>query len=234
MTVITISRQFGSGGDEIASQVGEILHYQHFDKRIIIQAAAESGLSEEEIIDFSEESHHAQGFFERLFKPRGVAQVGRVWREDSTGARIVEEVPMREEILLALMQRAIRAAAKAGRMIIVGRGGQAVLRNEPGILSVRIEAPVEDRIQRVKESFRREQGMTNTDTELRRAAQDRIVERDAASADYLKRFYQVEWDDPLLYHLVINTGKVSLEQAAQMIVLLAKESEAEKQALAAA
>jgi cytidylate kinase len=76
--------------------------------------------------------------------------------------------------------------------------------------------------------------MTNTDTELRRAAQDRIVERDAASADYLKRFYKVAWEDPLLYHLVINTGKVSLEQAAQIIVMLAKENEAEKPAFAEA
>jgi cytidylate kinase len=51
----------------------------------------------------------------------------------------------------------------------------------------------------------------------RRAAQDLINERDEASADYIKRFYGADWSDPLLYHLVINTGKLELDHAAQMI-----------------
>jgi CMP/dCMP kinase len=228
MTVITISRQYGSGGDEIAVLLGQALQYQDFDKRLILQAAAESGLSDQEIMDFSEESHQARGFFERLFSPRQVPQVGRVWREDASGARVMEEVPMSEEVLLSLMQRAIRGAVRAGQMIIVGRGGQAVLRDEPGVLHVRVEAPMEDRIQRLKETLRSDLGMTNTDIELRRMAQDRIVERDAASADYLKRFYRIDWADPLLYHVVLNTGRLTVEQAAHLIVALVRAMEAEQ------
>ncbi len=54
--------------------------------------------------------------------------------------------------------------------------------------------------------------------DTRRAAQDLIEERDAASADYLKRFYGVDWSDPLHYHLVINSGKLSLVLAAQVVI----------------
>jgi cytidylate kinase len=58
-----------------------------------------------------------------------------------------------------------------------------------------------------------------TDTiEARRKAQDLIGARDLASTDYLRRFYGVDWADPLLYHLMINTGKVKMKLAVQMIV----------------
>lgn len=227
--IITISRQYGSGGDEIAGRVGEILNYPLFDKRMITQAARESGLSEQEIADYSEENHKIQGFLDRLFnRGGGPTPVGRVWREDATGARVMEEIFMSEDVLIALVQKAVRSAAKTGSMIIVGRGGQAILSGEPGVLHARIEAPVEERIVRVKEIVRKEKRLDNTDIELRRRAQDRIVERDAASADYLRRFYHIEWDDPLLYHLVINTGRVSIEQASELIVSLAKQLEGSK------
>ncbi len=113
-------------------------------------------------------------------------------------------------------------------MVIVGRGGQVILKDEPGVLHIRIEAPMEDRIQRVKEEIRAQRNLANTDLELRRAAQDRIIERDAISADYLRRFYHVDWEEPTLYHLVINTGKVSIDQALDMIAVLAKAIEGEK------
>ena len=226
MTIITISRQYGSGGDEIATRIGEILNYPLFDKRLIVQAARDSGLSEQEITDYSEESHQIQGFLDRLFNRGMNTQVGRVWREDATGARVMEEVQMSEDVLIALVQKAVRSAAKTRAMIIVGRGGQAILSGEPGTINVRIEAPMEERIMRVKDQIRREKHLDNTDIELRRRAQDRIVERDAASADYLRRFYHIEWAHPLLYHLVINTGKVGLNQAAELIVTLTKEIEA--------
>jgi cytidylate kinase len=55
MAVITISRQYGSPGNEIAVRVCEILGYHYFDKRLMAQVASEVGLSEQEIVDFSEE-----------------------------------------------------------------------------------------------------------------------------------------------------------------------------------
>lgn len=225
MTVITISRQYGSGGDEIAHRVGEILNYKHFDKRQIAQAAIETGLSGQEVVDYSEESHKVQGFLNRLFNPHANAPVGRTWREDASGIRIVEEVRMSEEAAISLVQKAIRGAALAGNMIIVGRGGQMVLSDEPGAFHVRIEAPMEARIARVKEQVRLELPPDLPDTAVALRVQDRIVVKDAASADYLKRYYHVDWADPLLYHMVLNTGRMSVYQAAEIIVMAIREME---------
>jgi len=225
MSIITISRQYGSGGDEIAGRVGQILGYKHFDKRLIIQAAQETGLSEQEITGFSEEeTHRVQSFLDRLLnRGGGTAAVGRVWHQDIYGARYAEEVRMSEEVIVTLVQKAVRGAALSGNLIIVGRGGQVILRDEPDVFHVRIEAPMEERIMRVKEMVRSEQRLDNTDIELRRRAQDRIVERDAASADYLRRFYHSDWADPLLYHMVLNPGRMTVFQASEIIATAVRE-----------
>ncbi len=109
-------------------------------------------------------------------------------------------------------------------MVIVGRGGQVLLQGTPGVLHVRIEAPIEDRIQRVKTQIQSERGPQRSEgngrdeRELLKAASDMIVNRDMASADYIKHFYNIDWDDPKLYHLVLNLGKLNVEQAVQIIV----------------
>jgi len=217
MAVITISRQTGSGGEEIASRLCQMLDYQQFDKRLIVQAAAESGLTEQEAIDYSEDNHRVGNFLDRLFnRSRTIAQA-RVWREDADGIRTYEEVGLSEEAVVALVEHAIRSAYRAGKFVIIGRGGQVILRDFRDTLHVRLEAPIEDRIQHVKEQLRTTRQSYNADISMRRDAQDWINSRDEASADYLQRFYNVDWADPMLYHLVINTGRVRYEQAAEII-----------------
>jgi CMP/dCMP kinase len=223
MAVITISRQFGSGGDEIANRVCEVLGYQQFDKRQIIQAAAEAGLSENEVVDYSEENHKVRTFLDRLFnRSIPLAQV-RVWHETSGGVRAAEEVRLSEDVVLSLVQKSIRSAYRMGNFVIVGRGGQVILRNYREVVHVRIVAAEEDRIQIVKEQIKQQRQDFGADIEARRQAQDLITERDAASHDYIRRFYDAEWDDPQLYHLVINTSKVGVEQAVALITRLAQE-----------
>jgi cytidylate kinase len=218
MAAITISRQFGSGGDEIADHICQSLGYRHFDKRLIVRAAAEAGFSEQEGLDFSEENYKVKNFIERLSaRSRPVARV-RVWKESTTGVRVAEEMQLSEEHALILVQKAVDAAYQNGNVVMIGRGGQILLKGRPDVLHVRIEAPMEDRIQRVKLQLKLEKKMALDTLDTRRAAQDLIAGRDAASADYLKRFYGVDWSDPLHYHLVINSGKLSLVLAAQVVI----------------
>jgi cytidylate kinase len=208
MAVITISRQYGSEGDEIAAYVCQILGYQSFDKQLMEKVAAEVGLTEGEIVDFTEDQHKVRGFLERLLGPRPIVTQTRSWSEDRSGVRAVEVKQIEVAESIALVQAVIRAAYKHDKVVIVGRGGQAVLRNDPGVLHVRIEAPLETRIHRV---LLRE-GLTY---EL---AREVVAQRDRAAADYLKRFYGVDWSDALLYHLIINTGRWSIESASHLIV----------------
>ena len=76
------------------------------------------------------------------------------------------------------------------------------------MLHVRVEAPLETRIHRVQ----LREGLTY---EL---ARDAVVQRDWAAADYLKRFYGVDWSDSMLYHLILNTGRWGIESASRLIV----------------
>jgi cytidylate kinase len=209
MAVITISRQYGSEGDEIAANVCQILGYQAFDKQLMAKVAAEAGLTEGELVDFTEDQHRVRGFLDRLLgSQRQIVTQTRSWGEDRSGVRTldVKEIDVTESI--TLVQPVIRAAYRHGSFVIVGRGGQAVLRNEPGVLHVRVEAPLETRIQRVQ----LREGLTY---EL---ARDVVAQRDRAAADYLKRFYGVDWSDSLLYHLVLNTDRWGIESASRLIV----------------
>jgi cytidylate kinase len=225
MAVITISRQFGSGGDAIAERICEITGYRRFDKHVITKTAVESGLSNEEVIDYSEDNYKTQNFLDRLLgRTRPVAQV-RVWTENPDGVRKVEDKPISEENALSLVRLAVETAYKEGNIVIIGRGGQVILKDRPGVLHVRIEAPLEVRLQRVRSEpqlIGRTYGISYQD---RRAAQDLTEANDAVSADYLKRFYNVDWADLDLYHLIINTDKLNIEQAARLIVATAQQIE---------
>jgi len=222
MTVITISRQYGSGGDQIAERLCKILGYQQFDKQMIIQAAVEAGISEKEVYDYSEDNHRVQSFLDRLFSRSSAMGTVPIWGAVGD-IYLPQEVQLSEDVMQSLVQKAIRSAHHIGNMIILGRGSQVVLQNEPDTLHVRIEAPLEDRIQTVKEWLKAEKQAFHANVELRREAQDLIVERDAASQDYIKRFFQTNWTTPTLYHVVLNTGKLSLERATELIVDLVTE-----------
>jgi cytidylate kinase len=215
MAVITISRQYGSGGNEIASRVCEALGWRYFDKKLMVDVASEIGLSESEIIDFSEADYEARGFLERLFSRRSarvVVETG-VPSRDIVGVAAVEVEQLDEEWCIRMVRSAIQAAYKQGDVVIVGRGGQAILQEKPDVLHVRIEAPFETRVSRVR--YEEPSGLA-PGFELQ-AAREKVSERDKAAGDYLRRFYNIDWADPQLYHLVIDTKKWGIGPAACLI-----------------
>ncbi len=214
MATITISREYGSGGDEIATQVCDMLGYRYFDKALMARLVAETGLSEGEIVDFSEEHYKLRSFMDHLLAWRGPREVSRVatWREDTDGNRTRVTSILNEAEGVALVQSAIRAVYKQGNVVIVGRGGQAILKGLPGVLHVRVHAPVDARYRRIA---------TSQNIHLF-GLQKEIDEHDRAAADYLKRFYDIDWADPMLYDLVINTAQINVDAAAQIIGAAAK------------
>ena len=217
MAVITFSRQTGSGGDDIAALVCQQLGYRYFDKAMLAQAASEETQSEVDFLNFTEEDFvKGSGLMNRLLDALGPGEHGaaqvRTWLEDSTGQRSLKLVQLDQHRALDLVQGAIRYVAAQGRVVIVGRGAQVILRDQPGALHVRVEAPWEDRVQRIKQRFDlRGEG-------ARAEAQNYIARQDDASADYLRRFYDANIKDALLYHLVLNTGRLSIDAAAAVIV----------------
>ncbi|HSV50218.1 MAG TPA: cytidylate kinase-like family protein, partial [Candidatus Acidoferrales bacterium] len=98
--------------------------------------------------------------------------------------------------------------------VIVGRGGQAILKHKIGVLNVRVIAPKTIRLHRIMQS----EGLTEED------AQKIITENDKAGSEYLQRFYNIDWDDPANYDLVLNTAKLDLSTAALMIASAASQT----------
>ena len=205
MAVITISRQYGSGGDEIAERVCDILGYTYFDKALIAKVAAEVGaFKEEQIVDISEDTYMMRNFMERLLGGRRIkVQTGILG-----GAKPSQMQSLNGEQSVALMRSTIMGAYQHGNVVIVGRGGQAILREQPGVLHVRITAPLGARVLRVKERKNITLG----------EATDLTKSKDLAAETYLREFFDIDWNDPLLYHLTCNTGRLDIDGAAEIIV----------------
>jgi CMP/dCMP kinase len=217
MAVITISRVAGSAGDEVARRVCELLDYHYFDKTLMSQVAQEMGISEAEVVDFSEDSYKVRGFVDALLRRSTPVATSTVWTSTAKGEEAKVGATLDEETAARFEATIIKGLRERGNIVVVGRGGQAVLRDEPGVLHVRIIAGREDRVPRLIEQHRIS----------RHAAIEMMGERDHATAEYLQRFYNVDWADPLLYHLILNTSKLGIEGAAQVIVAAAHHMEAQ-------
>jgi cytidylate kinase len=210
MGVITVSRQQGSGAADIVARVCETLGYLYFDKRLMSEAMAQEGFTGEKLIDYREDEYKLRGFVDRLLgyrRPSTIADVG-FWDKNPDAMKNSAVAVLDEHVAVWLVRGAIEKAAEKGDVVIMGRGGQAILHDKPGVLHVRLEAPLETRIQRIAER----------DHLSAKEARQVATDRDKASAEYLQRFYGVNWSDPLLYHLVLNTGKWDPAAAAQCIV----------------
>ncbi|MBN2003553.1 MAG: cytidylate kinase-like family protein [Anaerolineae bacterium] len=205
MPVITISREYGSGGKAIAQRVCEMLGYAYFDKTLMMRVAAEIGFSSEEVVDFSEDTYKMRGFVERLLERRRT--VAELEELTVSGSSLRAEV-LDEAQCINLVKDTLLAAYTHDNVVVVGRGGQAILREKHGVLHVRLNAPLGARALRVKERKGIELG----------AASDLVQRKDLATAAYLSRFFDIDWNNPLLYHLIVNTSKWELDDVAEMIV----------------
>lgn len=200
MATITISRQYGAGGQDVALEVCRELGYQFFDKNVMAQVAAEIGLATADLVDFSERTYTAD-FLEWLF----TRYLLKLPATAETAAP-----PSDEERSIALVQETVRAAYAHGNIVILGRGGQAILQDYPDVLHVRLEAPLLVRIDRVLHREPLRGGYAE--------AENLVIDRDRAAASYLHRFYHVDIAAAELYHLVINSAKWDIATIARLII----------------
>lgn len=202
MATITISRQFGSHGDTVAQLLSERLGYRYFDKNLMTGLAVQSGLPSEDLVDLYEEKPRARSLVERLFSNFASSL------SDPTIWAASAEAEAQEKLMVARIRQLMCAAYQQGNVVIIGRGGQAALRGRPGVLHVRVVAPLELRIRRHAERA----GLSLEDA---RAA---VAQRDRASLDYVRHFYNLDATDPELYDLVVNTGKMTPAAAVDLII----------------
>lgn len=229
MAVITIAGQLGSGGLEIGRRAAQLLEFDLLDHELLVAAAQRFGASVEAL---EARDMHLSTLGERI------ASIMRNLLERSAAAGPADDVFLEQGGLSVLLARTYQEAgaapatpadevsdtkylemlravmtdlAQGGNIVLMGRGGQMILREMPNALHVRTIAPLELRIERVMES----EGL------IREAASKRVREEDHHRETFFRKFFHVSVDDPFQYHLILNTGKVSYEGAAQAIVAAA-------------
>jgi cytidylate kinase len=212
MTVITMSRQIGSRGEEIADKLCTELGLRVFDKNLMMRVAHEVGLTETQIVDYSEERYELRSFLDALFRrTRTVAQLSTKVRTN-TGKDTVDTLVLNEPRAIDLIRATMLAAYKHDNVLIIGRGGQAILEDKPDVLLVRVVAPIEMRIERVREHEQ------CTPIQARRL----VEERDCASQEYLRTFHHIDVDDPTIYHLVLNSDRLGVDKCVELIKSVAE------------
>jgi len=178
MAVITISRQYGSLGNVVIDLVAQRLGYRVAMRELINQAALRAGAPAVALAVIDE--LHLLG---------------------------VTPTPDEYQAYIQAVQGVIEEMAAGGNVILAGRGGQGVLRGRPGVLHVKMVAPLEVRAARLAERH----GISLPAARAQARASDR------SRRAYLRRFYDLDWNDPLLYDLVINTARLSAEAACDLV-----------------
>jgi hypothetical protein len=227
MTVITLSRQIGAHGEEVARAVAESLNLRLVDAATIYQAAREAGVPDVALkeIELQEERGLANEVLKAL---RAMPGLPGLPIEAEPG---LEETPQPDRPSMQLpwaglftavapplsvafdryvrmLGLVVRRLARDDNVLLMGRGGQVLLRNHPSTLHVQVVAPAALRVEVVMERL----GLAKRD------AQNRVKASDHARSDYLRRYHNVDWLDPTLYDLVINTGRLPTAAAAQLII----------------
>ena len=197
--IVTVSRQIGAGGSEIASRVAAALKFRLVDNELIDRVALQVGLSRTQVANREE---RAPGFLERLVRAlsRSVPEL------QSTPADRPPEPE--EKSLVAATEKVVADLAAEGRVVLVGRAAPAVLSGTHDALHVKIVAPVPFRIGRIREADRVDE----------REAERRLRESDANRARYHRHHYGRDWGDPANYHIVLNAGMLGIEGATDIIV----------------
>lgn len=201
MPIITISRQYGSGGSEVAERAAKQLGWELLDNEVVDAVAARLGLSTEEV---KAREERAPSLVERLSS--ALAMGSQEWVNPASAQR-----PTDEE-MLDVTKHVVAEAVSRGPVVIVGRGAQAMLSSRQDALHVFCYAPKKALIARCMERDKvsaEEAARIVDDTNKRRK-------------EWVKLHFNREWPAHEDYHLALNTGWLGIEGAAQLIVQSAK------------
>jgi cytidylate kinase len=205
MRAITISRQYGSGGGEIAARLAARLDWRLIDHEVLAEVARRLGVTED---DAAQRDERAEGFVDQILRSLRAAEPAPpslfAFQDPLTAPQAYDyAIALRESVL---------GAVDASQVVIVGRGAQAILFGRRDTLHVRIVAPLEQRITYVarREALDRD------------AAHRRIQKKDHDRQRYLWMTHGQRVDDEELYDLTINTSVLDFDSCVDLIALALK------------
>jgi len=211
--IITLSRQLGSGGDIIAARVAAALGLILADRAYVFSAALAAGVPEPMLQKLMYEGRRslASEILDSLVSRSGelASAATRVPNPLlDIFAPMLPPVAVSQEEAAQSVGLVIKDIASRGNVLILGQGAQVLLRGYAGVCHVQVVAPQDQRVTQVVER----EGVSPA------VARRMVRGSDQGRSDYLARYYNARWLDPLLYHLVINTGLTSVQVAVSLVV----------------
>jgi len=197
MAVFTISRQYGAGGKTLGKMIAETLGYTFADSSIIQMISKQANVSTNWVKSFEKE---AGGKMSRAISSI-VSQrmVDRILKD--------ERGYLDEKIYLDYLVLTIVQIADEGNSVIMGRGSQYILKGHPDVFHILLIDDMEDRVKFIMEQYNYSRN---------RAA--RLVNgEDKRRANLYRKLGKYDYDDPSLYHLVLNMGRFDLQTAHDML-----------------
>jgi cytidylate kinase len=183
---ISLSREAGAGGSEIAQLLGEQLGWEVFDKNLLDSIADRYHLSKEMLSLIDETPGN--------------------WVYDVLGTWMDPALIPHDKYVMRL-GRVVLAAARRGKVILVGRGAQFLLPTEKG-LAVRIVAPMAYRVRHIVQQM----------GETAERARTWVENADRERHDFVRRYFRREVADPHLYDMVVNVDRIGPAGVVQMII----------------
>ncbi len=197
-TVITIGRQYGSGGHDIGKLVAEKLGFTFYDKKLVEIAAKNSNISDETVkhIDEKATSSLLYSLVSGSYSIRGM------------NGPLYYEMPLNDKLFIA-QSDVIKSVAAQENCVIVGRCADYVLDDVEDIqvINVFIYSPLEARVKRI----------TNLYDLNEKQAKDKILKSDKQRKTYYSYYSNRDWGKMSNYDICINSGKIGIEESADMI-----------------
>jgi cytidylate kinase len=194
--VLTIAREYGSGGAEIAGIIARELDWRLLDKDLIDEISRKEKVPASEVAAFDEK---VDPWIHRITRS--------IWGVGADGISPIAPMDIFDAQKAArLARRTIEEAYKMGECVIVGRGSQCVLRNREDVFHAFIYATREDRIRKIRDRVKPD---TDVDALIRTM--------DAQRVEYVRLHYRENWLNPYLYDLMINSKNQS-EKVARLII----------------
>ena len=200
--IITVAREFGAGGSELAQALGRRLGWRVLDRDLIERVAERLRMDPSAVEAIDEHPPH---YLARVAAALHVAP---------------PEAPMFVETHDLLSPDAVahaagdvvREAVREPPVVVVGHGGQCILHERATAFHIRLVAPVERRAQRL--CARGACDPKSVAASIRRM--------DDARHAYIRRYHNADWRDPLLYDMALNTGRVSIAEAVELVLAVVR------------
>ncbi len=201
--VVSISRTLAAGGEEVGRLVADELGFRYVDDEVIMRASAQAGVSPATIA----QEEHSRSLSERI------VQAISAERTQFEGAPVTLSAGRADrENYQGLIQWVVQDIAREGQVVFVAHGTAITLANMGGNLRVLVTASPEARSER----------LMGADDLNQRQARKAIQDSDRERQDFFRRMYNLRQELPTHYDLVINTERLTVPEAAKLVVLAAK------------